>query len=257
MSRSHGKGNEESLGVFEWQKAITRQSDLPSTTRLVLLILSLRMDPKDGGNCYPGVRLIAQEANLNKDTVTTHLAKAEDEGWVNRERRGPEAGQAWRGTLYQPRIPEGVRTDRSASDGGVRSDRTKVSKEVGPTSTNTSSDTDGRPFPSVSDLPKNSSGEHNYPPAFERCWAEYPQRKGPNSKVAAYRAWRRSIQGGANPEDLLAGTERYARFCSSEDRTGSEYVMAAKNFFGEDERWAEPWSASGSDCSGPEYKRLR
>lgn len=86
------------------------------------------------------------------------------------------------------------------------------------------------------------TGHRSYPEAFERVWAVYPKRAGGNPKRSGFKAWTARLKGGASPDDMLAGVERYGRFCQATGKINTEYVMQAATFFGPDEPFREDWS---------------
>lgn len=90
---------------FDWQDAIF-DSDLPSTTKLVLLAIARRMKA-DGSDAYPSTLTIAKDASLTERAVITHLEKAEQLGWIVRQVRGV-SGQGWKRHSYQPAFPKGT-----------------------------------------------------------------------------------------------------------------------------------------------------
>lgn len=67
--------------LFAWVRAVLGPHELPATTRLVLCAHVPFMD-RDGGNCWVGVRRLAQGTNLNKSTVARHRASAVEAGWL-------------------------------------------------------------------------------------------------------------------------------------------------------------------------------
>ena len=69
---------------FEWYNAIIDESDLPSTTRLVLLTLFRFMN--SDGACWPSVSKLAEGTGLTRRTVGAHLERAEEAGWIDRVR---------------------------------------------------------------------------------------------------------------------------------------------------------------------------
>jgi hypothetical protein len=77
---------------------------------------------------------------------------------------------------------------------------------------------------------------------FEKLWQAYPKRAGNNPKNKALRAWRARLAEGATPADILAGLERYARFCAATAKTGTEFVMQAATFLGPEQPFAQPWT---------------
>ncbi len=77
---------------YTWRAAIL-ESDLPSTTRLVLLALSCHVNDA-GESAYPSTQRLARETGLSEWAVVTHLAKAKDLGWLLVRKHG-FAGQKW------------------------------------------------------------------------------------------------------------------------------------------------------------------
>ena len=91
--------------VLQWRLAVVGDNGPPSGVRHVLLTLSLYMDG-EGGSCFPSIRELERATALAEKTVRTHLAAAEQAGWITRKFRGRSAGQAWRSYEYVARIPE-------------------------------------------------------------------------------------------------------------------------------------------------------
>ena len=89
--------------LFAWREAVCGDSGLTSTTRHVLLVLSMHMDI-DGGRCFPSIDRIARMAALSKPAACKHLKLAASEGWIFRQKKG-ESGQAWRKWQYQATFP--------------------------------------------------------------------------------------------------------------------------------------------------------
>ncbi len=75
---------------------------------------------------------------------------------------------------------------------------------------------------------------------------KYPKRGGGNSKKAAFTAWKARINDDVEPNELLAGVERYAKFCTAEHLIGTKFVKHGGTFFGPDEHWKESWESSGT-----------
>ena len=88
--------------IFSWRHAIV-ESDLPSTTRHVLLTLSLHMNDV-GESCFPSIERIAKETGLSRMSVITHLHKARDAGWIKIGNHGFR-GQRWRANEYFCNFP--------------------------------------------------------------------------------------------------------------------------------------------------------
>lgn len=115
---------------FSWRSAVL-QSDLPSTTRLVLLVLSTYMDDH-GGGCFPSMETIAEGAGLSKRAVITQIATAEKAGFIRISKHG-FGGQKWARNEYRiafPR-PEAGEGDSPAQDAEVVKEVHQLGREGG------------------------------------------------------------------------------------------------------------------------------
>jgi len=90
----------------------------------------------------------------------------------------------------------------------------------------------------------------NYPEEFERAWKAYPKRNGGNPKRSAHHAWAARVKAGADPEVIIAGVERYARWADATGKTNTEFVKRAVAFFGPDEHYLEDWSPPNGGGGG-------
>ena len=88
-----------------WQRAIG-ESDLPPTTRLVLLTLSVHFMDENGGHCYPKIVDLIQVTGLSKPHVIRHLNLAIEVGWL--ERRSWGKGRGYRRWNYQAVFPQAM-----------------------------------------------------------------------------------------------------------------------------------------------------
>ncbi|MCL6324020.1 MULTISPECIES: hypothetical protein [Pectobacterium] len=79
---------------------------------------------------------------------------------------------------------------------------------------------------------------------FESCWKAYPKREGSNPKNHAFKHWQARIKEGVTPDELLAGTQRYAAFCVAKGQSGTPYVMQAQRFYGPSREWENSWVVS-------------
>lgn len=95
--------------LFTWRSLVSsdRGPDA-STTRHVLLALSLHMNEK-GGSCFPSTRTLSNETGLSRRTVEKHLRKAEGEGWLRRDAHG-FSGQGWKRYEYAAKVPQDLRS---------------------------------------------------------------------------------------------------------------------------------------------------
>jgi len=82
---------------------------------------------------------------------------------------------------------------------------------------------------------------------FARCWALYPRRKGGNSKADAERAYLARVRAGVDEQHLFTRTEAYRRFCDAMGKSGTEFVLMAKTFYGPSRRYDDDFSPTASD----------
>lgn len=82
-----------------------------------------------------------------------------------------------------------------------------------------------------------------YPEAFELLWKVYPKRSGGNPKDKAYSAYRSRLAEKHPAAEILDGVGRYARYCESTSKVGTEFVMQTKTFLGPSCNFKEPWDA--------------
>lgn len=89
--------------AWTWRHAIIK-SDLPATTRHVLLTVSMHMNEL-GEGCYPTIEMLVKETGLSKRSVLTHLQAGIDAGWLVRLELGLR-GRKWRRCEYRSRWPD-------------------------------------------------------------------------------------------------------------------------------------------------------
>lgn len=79
---------------FSWQSAVI-ESDLGSSTKLVLLVIGSYMD-LHGGGAFPSYATIAKKASLGRATVIRHVEIAASAGWLEktvRTKRSDKTGE--------------------------------------------------------------------------------------------------------------------------------------------------------------------
>ena len=89
--------------IFSWRHAILR-SDLPPTTRHVLLTLSCHMNDA-GESCFPSIATLVEETGLSNRSVIDHIRSAKEAGWLKVGLHG-FGGQKWRSHEYACATPE-------------------------------------------------------------------------------------------------------------------------------------------------------
>ena len=252
-----------SVKALTW--AFDADASLPSPAKFVLIAIADAASEE--GVCFPSIRRICSKTNLQRSTVAKYIADLEERGFLVRVKRHREDGSYTSNEYHLPlkkvvRQTDGVvrETDYLVrdTDQGSPSDGRGVVRE-----TDQGSPSDGHHEPSFNRKkePKKKSA-HDYSPEFEKAWKLYPRREGDNSKAAAWKAWKARVNEGASVADLIAGTERYARYIRAKGNEGTQFVKHGSTFFGPDNYWQEsyeikrPAAASFGDSPRPQPSDL-
>lgn len=93
-------------GCFSWSRAVSSPDGPPkSTTRHVLLALSLYMSPK-GDSCFPSIDTLASDTGLSRKSVIAHLQEAAELGWVTKRPEPMKGkGKGWNRMHYVATAP--------------------------------------------------------------------------------------------------------------------------------------------------------
>lgn len=97
--------------IHSWRLGIIK-SDLPPTTRHLLLTLSVRMD-KFGSNCFPSIETLCKETGLSNRSVIDHLRLAERSGWLVVAKRG-FVDRRWSRNEYSAALPSQEGSERGS-----------------------------------------------------------------------------------------------------------------------------------------------
>ena len=79
------------------------------------------------------------------------------------------------------------------------------------------------------------------PPEFTEFKLLYPKRSGTQPWKRALKAINARLKKNALWQDILDGTKRYAAYCDTTGKSGTEYVMQAATFCGPELHFLEPW----------------
>lgn len=77
---------------------------------------------------------------------------------------------------------------------------------------------------------------------FDVAWKRYPKRSGNNPRKDAEDAWNARIKAGVASANMLAGLDRYARWCEATGKIGTEHIMRASTFFGPSKPFEQEFS---------------
>lgn len=93
--------------------------------------------------------------------------------------------------------------------------------------------------------PKKSS-KRDEPPEFSELRSLYPSRSGDQGWPQALKACHARLGEGWTWQQMADGARRYAEHIRGKGDEGSQYVKAAKTFFGPDRHFLTPWKAPPS-----------
>lgn len=139
----------ERTRLFDWRTALL-DSDLPSTTKLVGLVLSTHMN-RSGDSCFPGTELLMKQTSLGRSAVLGHLQALKQTGWVlavKRAGRGRPLG--YLATMPDDVVDQIVATATEPS-GEADSLETPEVHEGGPSEPSTDNDVSANRPPTVRD----------------------------------------------------------------------------------------------------------
>jgi hypothetical protein len=223
--------------LLTWRRTVASVRGPAPVTRHLLLTLSIYMDA-EGGSCYPTTRELAVATGLSERSVCTHLALADEAGWVERRLRGIR-GQEWKRMEYRAKLPKALKEVQHLTAKGTERDSAPEHEGTEPH--------DMKALNHVqSNSSVNSSNNSNVrSEMFDEAWAAYPKRPN-NSKSAARKAWTASVRRGADPATMLEGTRRYAAWIAAEG-TAPQYVKLAATFFGTGEHWLSDYTPTNGN----------
>lgn len=234
-----------------------------------LVLIKLADNANDSGECWPSYQHVADQCEISRTTVKTHVRALEKMGMLTREfRRKGELNQSniFRINLDNPiplsmggagdalgqEMPEGGQEmpEGGSGDalGGGAGDAPRISHSfesviesvIEPKSIGASAEASAPACP----------GKEVYSPDFEMAWQEYPKRAGGNSKAAAFKAWKARLKDGVKPEAMLEGVKRYAAYAKATGNVGTQYIKQAVTFFGPDRHFEESWLAPSAPGGG-------
>ena len=91
--------------------------------------------------------------------------------------------------------------------------------------------------------PKPKPSNVLYASGFQAMWADdYPKRAGNNPKLETFDAFSARMKEGSTMKELRDGVLRYAGYCDATGKTGTEYVMQARTFFGPSKPYEQDWT---------------
>ncbi|MCW1973488.1 UNVERIFIED_ORG: DNA-binding transcriptional ArsR family regulator [Pantoea agglomerans] len=229
-----------------------------------LVLIKLADNANDQGECWPSYQHIADQCEIGRSTVKSHVRALEDMGMLRREfRRNGELNQS---NMYRIFLSDKSSEGNSVSGAGadLGHDLPEVGQELsgGGAGADLGGGAGADPRTSHSFEPVNEpvnepklngtqatasepkkASKAQFSDDFESAWKAYPKRAGGNNKQTAWKAWSARIREGVTAADMHSGVQRYAAFITATGRTGTEYVKQAATFFGPDRHFSDSWTA--------------
>lgn len=88
--------------------------------------------------------------------------------------------------------------------------------------------------------PRSQSPARTCEEGFEVLWSVRPGRPG-DSRKRAFKAWKARLREGHQPDVMVEGMKRYARYIAATDSAGTKYVKMTATFLGPDLHFIEDW----------------
>lgn len=227
-----------------------------------LVLIKLADNANDKGECWPSYQHIADQCEIGRSTVKSHVRALEAMGMLTREFR--KKGELNQSNLFQLNLDNPVPLPVSGSGAGddLGQDMPQVGQEL--TGGGAGADLGGGAgaAPRISNSfepvkepviePKyigtsakaaepSRNAKQDYSSEFEGAWQAYPKRAGANNKSAAWKAWCARVKAGVASETMVAGVQRYAAYVQATGKSGTVYVKQAATFFGPDHHFDEVW----------------
>nr|WP_231578087.1 helix-turn-helix domain-containing protein [Dickeya chrysanthemi] len=250
-----------------------------------LVLIKLADNANDKGECWPSYQHVADQCECSKSAVKAHITALIDMGFISKENRiGENSGKGNKSNVYYLTLDNPVPPKSIApvppENTGVSPCATPVPPKstapVPPENTGVSPCATPVPPKSTAPVPSKSTRTYhssepvnepviepkthgardgNYSEQFELCWKAYPKREGSNPKNHAFKHFQARVKDGASPDDLLAGTRRYAAFCAAKGQVGTPYVMQAQRFYGTGKEFENSWEVSTTPASAPRQQK--
>ena len=232
--------------------------DVPMGQKFVLVAICDAAN--DDGACFLCVETISYKCGMSVRTVQGHLLALESAGFISREERlgrssiytvivdalaGADRHPAWvkRQTL---------KSKTPAKSAGVRNLHPTPAESAPTPAKSAGAPAESAPL-TITHPSTQSSIESNTGPVdlFDEAWLAYPKRSGGNSRRNALIAWNARIKQGCDPEAMLAGVKRYARWCAASGCLNTKFIKQASTFFGPGEHWLDDYDVPAAGHSKP------
>ena len=245
MMRAARKGA-KGLHLFPWLIAFAKEADDDGR----LTVVGESADARDIADQIPGVTVREVQACI-ASCLTIGILTRGDDGVLSLTAWDRRSGTKASDTPSA--IHDRVKRHREKKRNALQPRKRNALQGVSSNAREKEVETEGE-VETEKETPISPSGTSD----FGRAWDGYPPRAGSNPRREAEQAWQARIRTGVTAEQMLAGVERYRAYCDASGKTGTEYVMQAKRFFGPSAPFDEPWTVSenGGDDTAARVAKL-
>jgi hypothetical protein len=229
----------------EWMRSVV-ESDLPHGVVRLAVRFALHLNVETG-RCDPGYDALASELRLSRRSIIRDVAVLEQAGWVSVARwrqhqtnqfsllRADRGDKALSPLKQAPEVTNSVargdkfRTPEVTSDVTLQSEEKSEEKSGGDSlpSNSLSQTVQKTDAKSQAASGKKRRGHVNIDEGFPRFWNVFPKHVG---RVAAQKAFVIAVEGGVDPEALIAGARNYALEREGENQ---QFTKHPKNWLAE------------------------
>ncbi len=220
--------------AWSWRQRLLK-SDLPSTTRHVLLTLSCHVNDA-GEPCFPTIEQLVAETGLSKRAVLTQVKLGKENGWLTIRRHG-FGGQKWSRNEYTLAWPEDVKGgERGApnlAEGGERGapNLAEGGERGAPNWVQDVHLNQGHLYKGFShSLPINPSASIDAGVLpFDRFWQAWPQSMHKKYKAECRRRWER-MKLDREIDLVLAHVANVIAKSDAALRDGGQYLVGPRSY---------------------------
>lgn len=224
--------------AWSWRQRLLK-SDLPSTTRHVMLTLSCHVNDA-GEPCFPAIKQLVEETGLSKQSVLTHLEIGKEKGWIAVRRHG-YSGQKWARNEYELAWPDEEKAVKEVdhllqnNEKGGQRGGPKVVKEV-----DLGMGHHIYGFSHVLPINPNACDHAGVLP-FDRFWQAWPSSAHKKYKADCRRKWDR-MKLDREIDIVLAHVANVIATSDAALRDGGQYLTGVRSYLANAE-WREPVAA--------------
>ena len=203
--------------------------------------------PRTAAQSKPVAKAVANQSGLN------HESHSKPTGFTDGNRTGTQKESG-----SEPKYEAGRKPEKSSPDSRLQTpDPRRQTLAVG---VEVSGLGDLSILPGVCNA--HTHAREAQPESAGDLWDEaaqaYPKFSGRQDWLSAEHHWRRLVEEGVDPAELLAGVHRYAAYIGAGGVSGPQFVVTPAKFFGAADRmWSQAWEPPPTPSEQREIEALR